>query len=55
MSFNLQRHCRLAGCVALLIGFYVHNWTLIALGNLIIAAGYMWTIAKMEIWIEQQK
>jgi len=53
MSFNLQRHCRLAGCVALFIGLYLHNWALVLFGNLIVAAGYMWTIAKVEIWIEQ--
>lgn len=52
MDFNLQRHTRLAGCVALFVGLYLTNWSLIAFGNIVIVAGYMWTVAKVEIFIE---
>lgn len=52
MNFNLQRQCRLAGCVALFVGLYLKNWSLIAFGNVIMFAGYMWTVAKVELFIE---
>lgn len=54
MNFNLPRHMRLAGCVAIWVGLLLHNWIVILLGNLIMVCGYMWTIAKVESWIESQ-
>lgn len=52
MNFSFQRHARLAGCVVLFIGLYFKNWSLIGIGNVIIFAGYMWTVSKVEIFIE---
>lgn len=52
MNFNFQRHVRIAGCVALFIGVYLNNWSLVLFGNIVVLAGYMWTVAKVELFIE---
>lgn len=54
MNFNLQRHTRLAGTVAIFVGLYLHNWSVVLLGNLVTVIGYMITIAKVEQYIEEQ-
>lgn len=55
MNFALQRHTRIAGSVAILVGFLLHNWGVILFGNLIIAFGYMWSIAKIENHLEKEE
>lgn len=54
MKFNFQRHIRLAGTVAALIGLAVNNWPLIIIGWTVVAIGYMITITKIELFIESQ-
>jgi len=53
--FNLLRHLRLAGCVAVFIGLFLSNWTLIICGNLVIVTGYMLSITKIERYIEEKE
>lgn len=55
MNFNFQRHIRIAGTVAIFTGLYLHNWSVVLLGNVIVAVGYMWTVAKLELYIEKQE
>lgn len=52
MDFNLQRHCRVAGVVVIFVGLYLHNWPVIILGDLAVVFGFMWTISKVERYIE---
>lgn len=52
MSFNFQRHIRLAGVVVSISGLFLHNWTVVLLGWTIVALGYMATISKLELWVE---
>lgn len=54
MSFNFQRHMRIAGTVVVFVGLYFHNWTLIIVGNLLTILGYMHSIAKIEKYVEDQ-
>lgn len=54
MSFNFQRHIRMAGSVVAIVGCLMHNLALGLLGWFIITIGYMVTIAKVEHHIEQQ-
>ena len=53
MSFNLMRHIRIAGSVIILAGLFLSNWTLILLGNVVMAIGYMLSINKLEQYIEK--
>lgn len=55
MDFNLQRHLRLAGVVAQFVGLFLHNWYVVLIGWTIVAVGYMWTITKIELYIESQQ
>lgn len=55
MNFSFQRHTRIAGSVAVLVGFLLHNWSVILFGNLIIAIGYMWSVAKIENHLEKEE
>lgn len=55
MNFSFQRHTRIAGSVAVLVGFLLHNWSVILFGNLIIALGYMWSVAKIENHLEKEE
>lgn len=55
MNFTLQRHTRIAGSLAIFVGLYLHNWSVVLLGNVIIAVGYMWSAAKIEQFIEAQE
>lgn len=55
MNFNLCRHGRLAGCVAILVGLWLNHWVLMLVGNLIIALFYMWSINKIEGYLEEQR
>ncbi len=48
MNFNINRHIRLAGSVTVLVGFYLSNWTVVLLGNVVVAIGYMLSVVKME-------
>lgn len=53
MNFNICRHLRLAGSVAVMVGFALTNWTIVLLGNLVIIVGYMMSIGKIEQFIEK--
>lgn len=52
MNSNLCRHVRLAGCVAIWVGLFLSNWKVMLLGNLVLAVAYMWSIAKIEKYLE---
>lgn len=52
INFNLCRHARLAGCVTIWVGLFLKNWTVMLLGNLVLAVAYMWSIAKIERYLE---
>jgi len=54
MNFNLQRHTRLAGTIAVFVGLYLKNWSIVLLGWTVVAIGYMITISKLERFIEEQ-
>ena len=54
MSFIFQRQGRIAGSVMIFIGLYLHNWSVVLFGNVIVAASYMWAISKIEVYIEEQ-
>lgn len=53
--FTISRHIRLAGCVSIFVGLYLHSWGLILSGNLAIATAYMLSIAKIERYIEEKE
>ena len=53
MSFNICRHLRIAGSLTVFVGFYLSNWTVVILGNVVIAFGYMMSIHKMEKMFEK--
>ena len=48
MNFNICRHIRVAGSLTIFVGFYLSNWTVVLLGNVVVAVGYMLSIAKIE-------
>jgi len=52
MNFNLLRHCRIAGVVVIFVGLYLKNTSIMILGNLLIVFSYMYSIAKMERYLE---
>lgn len=54
MDFSLQRHIRMAGSVASIVGVFISNWTLVLFGWTIVAIGYMIAHSKIEAYIESQ-
>lgn len=53
--FKLQRHLRLAGCVGIWAGLFLHNFYLIVFANLAVITGYMWSIATIERTLEEKE
>lgn len=54
MNFNFQRHVRTAGAVVTIIGVFLTNVPLMIFGNLIMLFGYLFTIQKIETYLEAQ-
>ena len=55
MTFNFQRHLRLAGSVTAIVGVILSNWMVCLLGWTVVAIGYMASIGKIEAYIEAQE
>ena len=55
MNFNFQRHMRLAGVVVTVVGFFMNSFPVMIVGNVIVAIGYMASVAKIELYIEAQE
>lgn len=53
MDFNLQRQCRIAGTVIVLLGVVFRNFSLLLFGNLVWVMGYAWSITKIEKFLEE--
>lgn len=54
MDFNFQRHMRLAGAVAALIGTFLHSWIVVFFGWAVFALACMISLVKIEAYIEAE-
>lgn len=55
MNFTLQRSTRTAGCVALIVGLFMKNWSVMIFSDVVILVGYLWSANKIERYIEAQE
>lgn len=55
MNFSLQRHARIAGSVAVVVGVWIANWPVVLFGWTIVAVSYMIAVSKIESYIERQE
>lgn len=53
MDFKFQRQLRLAGLVVIIAGAVLSNITIILLGDVLVLAGYLASVHKIERHFEQ--